>query len=52
MLAGYKTYAIAALSVVYAIIGFYIGHLSADAALQIAQTGVLGATLRSGIAAK
>ncbi len=49
MLSGYKTYIVAALSVVYAGIGYYLGHLSADDALNIAQTGVIGATLRNSI---
>lgn len=49
MLSGKKTYIVAGLSLVYAAIGWYLGHLSTDQAIQIAQTGVIGATLRDGI---
>ncbi len=50
MLSGYKTYIVAALAVLGAIGGFLDGDLTLQAAIQLGVTGILGATLRGGIA--
>lgn len=49
-LSGYKTYITAAVAVVTAVAGYLTGDLELAAAIQLAVTAVLGATLRSGIA--
>lgn len=49
LLTNKKTYLVSAASLIYAGLGLVLGHLSADAAFQVAQTAILGATLRSGI---
>ena len=49
MLKGYKTYIAAGLSAITAGAGYLTGDLTAAAALQMAITAVLSATLRQGI---
>lgn len=49
MLKGYKTYIAAALSAITAGAGYLTGDLTAAAAIQLAVTAVIGATLRQGI---
>lgn len=49
MLAGYKTYLIAALAVLGALVSYLVGDLAAPAAAQMALTAMLGATVRNAI---
>lgn len=46
---GYKTYLVAALTVVYAVSGFLTGNLDTDTAVQLFVTGAGLATLRNAI---
>lgn len=50
MLKGYKTYIVAGMAVVSAVVGYLIGDLTVPAAAQAILTAVLGATLRHGMA--
>ena len=50
MLQGYKTYITAAVAIIGAVAGYLTGDLQLAAAVQLAVTAILGATLRSGIA--
>ena len=50
MLKGYKTYLVAAVAVISAVVGYLIGDLTVPAAAQAILTAVLGATLRHGMA--
>jgi len=52
MLAGYKTYIVAGLSVLGAVAGYLVGDMSLPDAVQVVVTAVLGATIRDGIARK
>lgn len=49
MLKGYKTYIVAALAVLSAAASYLVGDMSLQDALQLAFTGLIGATLRNGI---
>jgi formyltetrahydrofolate hydrolase len=49
MLAGKKTYITAAVAIIGAIAGYLTGDLDLGAAVQLAVTAILGATLRNGI---
>jgi hypothetical protein len=51
MFAGKKTYIVAALAVLGAIGAYLTGDATAAEAIQLAVTAIIGATLRSGIAA-
>jgi hypothetical protein len=51
-LKGWKTYGLAALSVVYAVSGFLLGHLDANAALQIIGASGFASTIRHALASK
>jgi len=50
MLKGYKTYLVAAVAVISAVVGYLTGDLTVAAAAQAILTAVLGATLRHGMA--
>lgn len=50
MFAGYKTYIVAAVSVLTAVAAYLVGDLSLAAAVQTVITAVLAATLRHGVA--
>lgn len=49
MLKGYKTYIVAALAVISAAASYLVGDIPLSDALQLAFTGLIGATLRNGI---
>lgn len=49
MLKGQKTYLVAGLAVLGALVSFLVGDLAAADAAQLALTAVLGATVRHGI---
>lgn len=49
MLAGYKTYVVAALAILGAIAGYLTGDLSLADAAQTVLTAVLAATVRHGV---
>jgi hypothetical protein len=49
-LSGKKTYLVALGFTVYAAFGWWMGHLTADAAVQIVNLNGLGALLRAGVA--
>ena len=49
MLSGYKTYITAAVALIGAVAGYLTGDLELGAAVQLAITAILGATLRNGI---
>lgn len=46
---GYRTYAIAVISIVYAAYGYFFQNLAGDVALQIVQVSLLALGLRSAI---
>jgi len=46
---GYKTYIVAALGVVYAISGYFTGHVDANAAMEIIITSLAAAGIRHGM---
>lgn len=48
-LKGKKTYIVAALGLIYAAIGYYLGNLDASQAMQFVQISLTGAGLRSAI---
>jgi hypothetical protein len=50
MLKGKKTYLVAAVAVIAAVVGYLTGDLTVAAAAQAILTAVLGATLRNGMA--
>jgi hypothetical protein len=47
---GYKTYIVAAASVVYALVSYWNGTLDGGQAQDMVQTALLGLTIRHGIA--
>lgn len=49
MLTGQKTYITCAATVVFAVIGWYLGKVSSDAAFQMIQVSIVGTFLRNGI---
>lgn len=49
MLNGYKTYILAALAVVYGVLGFVMGWIPNDQALQVIWIGLTAAGLRNAI---
>ena len=49
MLKGKKTYIAAAVSLAYAAAGYFGGYIEAEAAIQIAQTAIMGAFIRNGV---
>ncbi len=49
-MSGKKTYLVAAVSALYAILGLALGHLTYDQALQILQISGVAAALRTAIA--
>ena len=50
MLAGYKTYIVAAVAVIGAVASYLTGDLTLADAAQMALTAILGATIRNGVA--
>ena len=50
MLNGYKTYILAGLALVYAISGFFTGHIDANTAVETVFAALGAASLRHGIA--
>ena len=51
VLSGKKTYILAALTIVWAWVGFYLKIETFEQAMQLTATALIGAGLRSGIAA-
>lgn len=49
MLSGYKTYIVCAAAIIYAISGFYTGHLDVNAAFEVVLAALGAAGLRHGI---
>lgn len=49
MLKGYKTYILASVTVIGAAASYLVGDISLTAAVQLAVTAAIGATLRQGI---
>lgn len=49
LLGGKKTYMAAGAAVATAVLGYTQGQVTAEAALQLALTGIIGATLRNAI---
>lgn len=50
MFKGYKTYILAAVTVIGATASYLVGDITLSAAVQLAVTAALGATLRQGVA--
>lgn len=50
MLAGYKTYIVAAVAVISTVASYLVGDIALPDAAQLILTAVLGATLRNGVA--
>lgn len=50
MFSGKKTYFVAGLAIVTAIVNYLVGDIGLGEALQLAFTAVIGATIRHGIA--
>lgn len=46
---GWKTYAVCAIAIIYAVSGFFTGHLDANAAIEVALAALGAAGLRHGI---
>ena len=46
---GYKTYIVAAVAVIYAVSGFFTGHLDANTAIETVLTALGAASLRHGM---
>lgn len=49
MLKGYKTYILAGVTIIGAAASYLVGDITLQAAVQLAVTAALGATLRDGI---
>lgn len=49
MLSGKKTYIVAAATVLYAVIGYFLGYVDAGAAIQLLSTGLGMAGLRNAL---
>jgi hypothetical protein len=49
MLKGYKTYILAGVTIIGAVASYLVGDITLQAAVQLAVTAALGATLRDGI---
>lgn len=49
MLSGYKTYLVAGVTVIGAVVSFLVGDISLVQAAQLAVPAILGATIRHGI---
>lgn len=49
---GKKTYVVAAASVIYAVAGYYTGHVNAEEMVRLIQAAVMGACIRHGVSAK
>lgn len=48
-MAGYKTYIICAIAIIYGVTGFFTGNLDANAALQVILAALGGAAMRHGM---
>jgi hypothetical protein len=49
MLNGYKTYIVALATLVFAALGWWLGKIEPDAAIQLAVTAISAATIRHGV---
>jgi len=48
-MSGYKTYIVCVVAIVYAVAGFYTGHLDTNAAMQVVLAALGAAGLRNAI---